>query len=308
MIAMKHLLFLAVAVLSLYGGIRLYYHFTDGFCLENISSDFPYDERWAGPALQPEEERELSGILAQEFRYLGKGCQSYVFESGEYVLKFFKYHRYRNQKWVSYFTFIPGIEELLQKKMAKKTKKREGVFSSWMVAYKHAKPETGLIYVHLNKSSHLQKKLTIYDKMGNQHILDIDNFEFLIQKKATMLTDYIERQMLKDNEPEVLAFLDTLVGMIKGEYTRGIADNDPALMQNTGVIAGVPVHIDVGQFDISQKYQDPEVYEVQIFHKFFKFRRWLTKNYPAAGKRLDELLLNEFGEPFFQITPNPRYL
>jgi len=299
---MKRILLCLILFLAVYGSIRAYYHFTHGFTIDNITSSLNFDQRWE-PGRE-HERAQVDAILSQEFRYLGKGCQSYVFESqdGKYVIKFFKYHRYRLKEWVNYFRFIPMVETHCESRMAHKTAKREGVFHSWRVAFDHAQEETGLIYVHLNKTAHLQKNLVIFDKMGSKHILDIDRFEFLIQKKATMLTDYIEEQNGK-----VFAFLDTLVSMIKSEYERGVADNDPAIMQNTGVIAGKPVHLDVGQFDVSEKYKDPELYRDEIFQKFYKFRRWLTKKYPETAVFLDDRLRHEFGESFFEIAPNPRY-
>lgn len=306
----KFLIFLAAAGLSIYGAIRLYFHLTDGFRIENITSSFQYNERWTTVPLTEVEMSGVDSILSQEFHYLGKGCQSYVFESqdGNYVLKFFKYQRYKSKTLLDCFTFIPFVQNIKRAKTAKKTKKLEGVFHSWTVAFNHARDETGLLYVHLNKTDYLHKNLTIFDKMGSKHVLDIDHFEFLIQKKATMITEYIQGMMGEKKEPEAHAFLETLVDMIKGEYNRGIADNDPALMQNTGVISGKPIHVDVGQFDISEKYRDPSLYKVEIFQKFFKFRRWLSEKYPSLGQSLDQRLNKEFGEEFFRIPPNPRYL
>ncbi|CRX38130.1 hypothetical protein [Estrella lausannensis] len=292
------------------GGGRLYYKMTDGFSLENISSSFGFDDRWVTHPLSAEEKELVDTVLSQEFHYLGKGCQSYVFESadGKYVIKFFKYQRYRQAEWVKQFDFIPSVHKHRMSRTAHKQRKLEGVFKSWVVAFNHAKEETGLIYVHLNKTEGLGKRVTLIDKMNRRHAVDIDQYEFLIQKKGIMLTAHLDFLMREGRVEEAKQFLDALVMQILGEYRRGVADNDPALMQNTGVIDGAPAHLDVGQFDFAPKYAEKSIYEPEIFQKFYKFRRWLTKEHPALGKHLDAVLLREFGGEFFRIPPNPRYV
>lgn len=301
---------LVLAALAAWGGGRLYFKLTDGFSIDNIASSLSFDERWVTNPLSAEEKEQVESILSQEFHYMGKGCQSYVFESadGKYVVKFFKYQRYKPQEWVKQFDFIPAVHKHRMCRIAHKTRKLEGVFKSWVIAFNYAKEETGLIYVHLNKTDHIGKDFILIDKMGKKHAIDIDRYEFLIQKKGVMLTEYLSDLMNEGKEDQAKAFLGELVAQIAGEYKRGIADNDPALMQNTGVIDGYPVHLDVGQFDYGLKYAEPSIYKPEIFQKFYKFRRWLTGHYPSLGKHLDDLLLQEFGGEFFQITPNPRYL
>ena len=41
--------------------------------------------------------QEMNNIFDQKFKYLSKGCQTYVFQSEDkkYVIKFIRYHRYR---------------------------------------------------------------------------------------------------------------------------------------------------------------------------------------------------------------------
>lgn len=299
-----------LVLLAAYGASRLYYQLTDGFSLQNITSSFKHDDRWVTHPLSADEKELVDAILSQDFHYLGKGCQSYVFESadGKYVIKFFKYQRYKQADWVKQFDFIPSVHKHRLSRNAHKQRKLEGVFKSWVVAFNHAKEETGLIYVHLNKTEGLGKKVTIIDKMNRKHPIDIDQYEFLIQKKGVMLTSYLNSLIQEGKEDKAKDFLDTLVRQILGEYQRGVADNDPALMQNTGVIDDAPLHLDVGQFDFAPKYAEKSIYEPEIYQKLYKFRRWLMAEHPSLGKHLDAVLLREFGGEFFRIPPNPRYV
>ena len=60
-------------------------------------------------------------------------------------------------------------------------------FDSYKIAYENLKDETGLIYLHLNKTDFLKQKMIIIDKIGIYHEIDLDSMEFLIQKGRAYL-------------------------------------------------------------------------------------------------------------------------
>ncbi len=303
---LKYLLLVLIMIPVLYGSGRLYYYITDGFTIDNITSAFPYDSRWAVRPLSSDEQTLAYSILDQKFSYLGKGCQSYVFLSADkkYVLKFFKYQRFRTQPWVDFFSFIPFVENYLDQKVVKKRTKREGFFASWKLAFEELKEETGLIFVHLNKTQTLQKELIFTDKMGFEHQVELDDMEFLIQRKATMLCPYIQSLMKEQKVDEAKKLLSSIISMVLSEYDRGLADNDHALMQNTGVYNGMPIHIDVGQFVRNEQVRNPETYNQELFNKTFKFRRWLHKEYPELADYLETELKGILGELFYTLKPH----
>lgn len=300
---------LCLIVLVCYGVGRLYFRVTGGFTIANITSEFSPDPRWETHLLSPDEQEFVDSILSQDFYYLGKGCQSYVFLSvdEEYVIKFFKYQRFRPQAWLDYLSFISPVEKVRQAKIEKKRRKLEGVFTSWKIGFDHLQEETGLVYVHLNKNDSCGKLLTIYDKMGIKHALDVDKMEFLIQRRADMLCPTIDNLMLDGKTEEAKILLTKLVKMVSSEYERGLADNDHALMQNTGVYHGKPIHVDVGQFVQNEKVKDPEVAHQEIFNKTYKFRIWLQQH-PELITHLDNELHHVLGDKFYSMKhiPNPR--
>lgn len=306
----KAVLSLCIVLGLAYGAGRLYFRITAGFTEGNITSDFSYDPRWETRALSPVEEAEIAKVLEQPFDYLGKGCQSYVFLSadGQYVIKFFKYQRFRPQFYLHWFSFLPPVEAIRQEKIAKKRAKLDDLNASWKIAFDHLQEETGLVYVHLNKSGHLHKTLKIKDKIGVEHLLDIDRYEFLIQKRADMLCPTLDRYMAEGKEREAKELLSSLLAMILSEYNRGLADNDHALMQNTGVLDGKPVHVDVGQFVLNPSMEDPNNYRQELFNKTYKFRIWLEEMHPELLVHLDNELKMEFGEAFHTMrhVPKPR--
>lgn len=303
--ALFRCLLVVMVILIIYGLGRLYFHLTAGFTLSNIASDFTHQPQWEVRPLSTQEKEELNMALNQPYRYLGKGCQSYVFLSrdGRFVIKFFKYQRFRMQPWLAYFPPLPALVKYRKEKKEKKWEKLNSFVQSWKVAFENLKNETGLIFVHLNKTKELAAKLTIFDKLGIQHQIDLDQTEFCIQKRAEMLCDVI-LQYRKDNELEKAQnLIDRLFELILSEYSRGLADNDHALMQNTGVVNGLPIHIDVGQFVINEKVKNPQVYRQELFTKMYKFKLWLFENYPELADYLDLKLHALIGSDYPRMHP-----
>lgn len=293
-------------VLVTWGGIRLYYAMTDGFRVAHISSDFSFDPRFETRSLTLEEKQNLKEVLGQPYHYLGKGCQSYVFASqdGEHVIKFFKYQRTRPKPWDDFFAFIPAVDRFREKKIARKTAKRERFFDSWRVSFDHLHEETGLVFVHLNKTEDLNVDFTIYDKMGFEHHLDLDQYEFAVQKRAEMICDVIDQWMAEPGGQEKTeALLDELMAMIELEYDRGFGDHDHALIQNTGVYYGKPLHIDFGQFAFFPEVSDKEIRDQELFNKTYKFRLWLAESHPSLATYFDDKLQASIGDKINILKP-----
>ena len=252
---------LAIVVGALYGLGRLYYVLTDGFTIANMSADFAYHPEWDITPLLPDEKRVLDNALSQPYTYLAKGCQAYVFQSqdGQYVIKFFKYQRFRLKPWEEVLPSWPFIESYRQEKRLHKQQKLERFLLSWVVAFNELKRETGLIYVHLNKSTDVKKKLSIIDKIGISHLIDLDEVQFCVQRKAEMLSDVLQRLKGEGRQAEADRLLSRVMGLLISGYARGYTDNDPALMQNTGVVDGRPIYVDIGQLVHDEEVKDPDV-------------------------------------------------
>lgn len=273
---------------------------------KNILSDLVYDPKWETASLHDEQKENIRQILNQKFTYLGKGCQSYVFESedGQYVLKFLKYQRFKLQPWLPYLTSIPGMDGYVENKTNTKKQKLHRLYASWKLAYDYLQNETGTIYVHLNHTNFLNQTLQVTDKIGLSHEFDMDKMQFMLQKKVHMICPAIDAWMAKNEEETVKKHLVALVEMILSEYDRGLADKDHALMQNTGFDhAGNPIHLDVGLFVKDEQVKNPAIYKHELFSKTYKFRIWLKKQYPSIEKFFTAYLLDIIGPEMRTMIP-----
>ena len=292
-------------IFSIYLLGRAFFHFTDGFTIGNISSNFSYNSSLETENLATSEKSELDLALSQSYHYLAKGCQSYVFESsdGKYVIKFFKYQRFRTPPWLFLLPNIEPFKSFVDQKIFKRQEKLNTFLNSWKVANDFLKKESALVYVHLNKTNFLHKNLQLFDKLGLKHSLDLDQFEFCVQKKATILEDYIVNLRDQKLHSQANLLIDKLLSLILSEYARGLADFDHALMQNTGVINEEPVHIDVGRFQVYDGVLQEDIMKQELFSKTFRLHKWLQSNYPELGGYLDQRLADIIGERYFTLEP-----
>lgn len=301
----KRFAILVILAALVYGGGRLYFTLTGGFTEGNITSDFAYDARWDSKPVTSQELSHVQHVLTQPYHWLGKGCQSYVFASndGQYVIKFFKYQRFRNAVWLQWFDSIPTVDAYLKRKTIEKKQRLDTVFKSWKLAYEELPEESGIIFLHLNKSDQQLPTLVLYDKLGLVHHIDLNQTEFLLQKRADMLTSTLENLVENKQEAQAQALIDQLFAMIMSEYRRGYADNDHALMQNTGVFNGKPIHIDVGQFIKNKIMRDPAIYNQELYNKMYNFQAWLRQLSPALADHVQANLRKEIGEAYPTMRP-----
>lgn len=281
-------------------------NWTGGFSIENISSDFAFRPDWEVRPLTEEENATLHQAVRQPYFYLGKGCQSYVFVSADekYVIKFFKYQRFRPQAWLSYLPPLPALALYRQEKMEKRQKKLEGFMQSWKIAFNQLKNESGLLCVHLNKTKGQLPQLLLFDKTGGRHEIDLDQMEFYVQAKSTMLCETLLDFKQKGHLTASQLLIENLLSLLLSEYERGIGDNDHALMQNTGVSAeGKPIHIDIGQFSLSEAFKLKSVQNQELFTKTHRFLQWLRDHYPEAGDYLEQRLKALIGPSYGQLKP-----
>lgn len=302
----KYLLLCLFVAAACYGAGRLYFQLTGGFTIGNITNEaLAYDPRWEMPPMTPQESAEVLRVLDQDYYYLGKGCQSYVFASqdGRTVLKFPKYQRFRPQAWINLCTWMPGVSAYQQKKGEFRLLQMEKMFRGWTLGFEELSEESGVIFIHLNKTPEWSHRIVLHDKMGMTHAINLGTKEFMLQKRAVMLDQEIERLMSQGNVQGVEVIIDRILAMIMGEYYRGLADNDHALVQNTGVIDGRPIHIDVGQFIRHREVKSPDKYGKELFNKTYRMHQWLEKKYPPLADHVKSRLVTILGPDYYYFPP-----
>ena len=249
---------------------------THGFRLHKIHSNLPHNPQWETPLPT----NEACEILAQPFHFLNSGGECYVFVSqdGDYVLKLFKHHHMRPRSWID--PVLP--QSLIEKRRVRLSK----LFTSCKIAHERFLEGTGLVYLHLTKTDHLQTKLRLFDPIGVVHILNLDEIEFALQKRATLaystLTALIEAREFEAAKRR----LESLVDLIATRSRAGIADHD-ARKRNFGFIGSDAIELDLGSFSLNESLKDPQEAQKTLLYETMKLRRWIKKYHPELSECLD---------------------
>jgi len=225
-------------------------------------------------------------VTQQPFRWLAKGFQAYAFESqdGEYVVKFFQQHRLRDRAFsehpVEYF-FSKNYRE----RMAFNKEHRSEIFDSSKISFEEIPEETGVLFIHLNKTEGLLHGIRLVDCLGQAYKIKPDNACFLIQRKAQYILPTITELMKKGDVEGAKARVNQVLDLLLTLARKGIMDGDYALIRNNniGFIKDRAIYIDTGHI---AKPKDPNA-KKQMEYEFKRRLKplcdWLRVKYPELA-------------------------
>ncbi len=241
---------------------------TKGFRVHRVSRDLVHHPEWDFEE-QPQHLVNVAQLLKQDYFFLGHGAQCYAFLSADKstVLKVFKHPRFRRY-------FFP--KDLSQ------------FFESIRIAYKELREETGLIYVHLNKTDQFHKKLTVWDRIGTAHTFDLDGTQFLLQKRAELASEKLRALRREGNLSEAQQCIDTLLAFHQCCCRKGVIDRDPIFEKNFGIDGKRTFGIDIGSFSKDPYAAVPARAKKQLFFATLNFKQWIEKNYPELKDYVEE--------------------
>ena len=249
----------------------------DGFALRHIASRYAL-------ALPPvEQESPPEALFNQEFTYLAKGTQVYVFASadGNYVLKFFRHSR-----------FDPPL--LHPERAEQRDAKRQAMLKSTHLAFTDLKEESGLIYIHLTPTVGRLGTVRLRDALGTRYELPLDSYEFFVQKRAEGLYPHLSHFIASGDKKGAQEALDAVLGLLVTRYEKGIKDYDATLHRNLGFVGNRPIFLDVGQFERRESIKDPAFYCKEMQYITRKLNLWLQSAAPELNSYLlAELASNE---------------
>ena len=284
----KKLFLFTLIVLAGWGVVYTYNQVTDGFNIRQITSSLPVESHIENEPLSLERKEELQKILDQPFSYIGKGCQFYVFQSedGKYVIKLLKHKHLRPFTWLAKIPMPKKLRTITQDKMERRKKRVENLFSSCKLAFDEMQEETGVVFIHLNRSVALEKKITLINKVGVHSNIEIDNYEFVLQKRAILVKEIFQELQ---KEGETREKVNQLVDLVLARCKKGICDRDRSFVQNVAfcVDGTRAVFVDIGQF-----YKDPSILEEEKQREDLRKRRgnlrhWTKRHFPELINYID---------------------
>ena len=230
------------------------------FDLKKIESSFPADIGYKTP-LSP----EVLEMLDQKFTYFAEGAQSFAFssEDGRFILKLFKQNKF--------FTPYSSCRQNLKKKVK--------LFRSFRIAIEHMQEETGLLFLHLVPNSGFSKEIVLVDQHKQEHRIDLNNYEFILQKYAHLVCTTIDHLMSANEEEKAKRVLDTIFDYFKKRISKKITDRDPNILTNLSYCDGKIIQIDPGFFDF-KKDRMGDLKKIKEKNKH-AFAVWLKEKFPS---------------------------
>jgi hypothetical protein len=99
--------------------------------------------------------------------------------------------------------------------------------------YEKFRAETGLHYIHLNKSSHLNTILHVTDQKHKEHAIDLDQIPFVVQDKAELLQHRLRRLKAEERFEELETTTESFLALIRHRIELGLPISMMALKTTT---------------------------------------------------------------------------
>lgn len=256
--------------------------------MTRVLSHLEFDPTLETAPLSLNERKKIETSLSQKFTFLGSGGQAYAFLSEDQttVLKLFKHHHLQDFSFLSPLP-LPFVHAFINKRQ----KLRTQLFQSCKIAYDELASETGLLYVQLNKKQHYWKqKVTLIDKLGISHQVDLNQLEFMLQKKASLAFSSIKKMVKEGDQISARQAIGSLLKMLADRCRKGIKDNDNGLKRNMGLNGTEAMSIDIGSFSKDPSLSLQAKMEQEIREKTWRLKNWLVKNDPELGQEYEKMI------------------
>lgn len=281
---MKKRLVIATLLLLFIGvSIKGYLRITDDFRLSGITHEMPVKEEWKIAPLSDPEKDNLKQIFSQNFTYIGKGAQSYAFVSGDdkFVLKFFKFKHLRPNFLLTMVPEVGPLSAWKETKVKRKEEKLNNVFDAYRLAWEVHRNDSGLVYIHLNRTADLKQTVQLKDKIGLNWNVDLDSVNFVLQRRADTSRKVIYGLLKEGKVDEAKAKIRQIFDLYATEYNKGIFDHDHGVMHNTGFVGEEPIHLDVGKLHNDPTIKEPDNAFLDIVKIGWKIDQAVLANFPA---------------------------
>lgn len=274
------------SLIAIIGLAKFWYSASLGFKMQKIAPGSFLFYTWQKniSRLSNEKREEIQSILDQPFYFLGRGQQAYAFESsdGKYVIKFLRMPKYHPPFW----TKLPLLPSFLAAKGAKVTKRRDSFWKSCQRSVKLAERELmhemGLIFCHLEQTDDMQKFVTIYDRSKVSHLVDLDRYAFILQRKMEPIAPYLLSLYEKNSEDEIIKTIASFKEAISYRSHKKIGNKNRNCMRNMGLLDGK-----VQEFDVGELRVDPNLDSGLEMQKSTKqLKMWLEVNMPEYSSHL----------------------
>ncbi len=271
----KILLFILLLLIGIWGYKKLNANFSP----ENITL-----KTWPKVENPPVNDPKYLKILDQSFRYLGKGRQSFVFESEDkkYVLKFIKCQRINVTDFYKEIPLPRFLDKKRKANLYERQDRVERLFTSMQLAYNPLKELTGTLFLHVTQQP--IEPVELIDKLGFTHTVDLTHVPFALQIKAEKIMPTLKDLYKKGDLKGLEIRLNQIIDLFVKRANLGILDKDSSLLlhDNIGFTETRAIYIDIGTFKRSKKATTKKALK-RDFKTLKPIERWLRAKNPTLA-------------------------
>lgn len=281
-----------VAFFVIFGLVRVYFRVTDDFRIANMTYEIGYHPEWEIAPPSKEKEEEIQAILAKQYSYLGKGAQSYAFESddGKHILKFFKFKHLKPNMFLNMVPPLGPLKTFKKQKIDKKEKNLHSVFSGYHLAYQMHQEDSGILYVHLNQTKGKYPTIHVRDKIGLSRKIHLDQVIFVVQEKAKTTRAVLADALNQGDLSLAKKRMEQIFSLYFSEYKKGIYDRDHGVMHNTGFVGDKPIHLDVGKLTRTDETYQAAFMKEDFEKVLFRMETWIKAYHSDVHPELNYVM------------------
>jgi len=250
-----------------------------------VQSKFPPRPEW-DVKLSPNHDKFFYILSQQTLNWLGRGMQVIVFETqdGKYVVKFVQLSRLKENTDRGFFQNLFSKET--KAKREERLRHREEIFSSSKMAFEELQDETGIIYIHLNRTDDKLRGIKLVDRNGQSHRIRGDDASFVVQKKASYVIPTLTKLMEKGELSAAKQRINHIFDLLLSLACKGFVDGDDALIRNNnmGFTDDRAIYIDTGHMFKAVNLNVAERMKYEFAVRLDPLEKWLNIMYPVLGE------------------------
>lgn len=276
---------------------RFFFKKNASFSIRFLYPSIANQTRWDIPPLASGQDKALHEILSQDFTYLTKGshCYAFISQDQRYIMKLHRYPSHmRKFPWLNRLSYLFDAKRIRIKEY--NLKQYAYYMDNYKKSFENLKEETGVILLHINRTDHFKKTITLIDKTKNRYRVNLDDVTFILQKRADLIYPTLHQYIANNEIGKAKEVISRILELNVNTCKKGYINNDPVLKRNYGLLKERAIFIDIGDLVMEQGINLPENYIPYLREITDDLYAWtaqahpdLLAHYEKEMQRLQEL-------------------
>lgn len=267
-----------------YAPLKQYYTQSDLFYSQKLPLILADPLSLHQPDLSAIQKTLATSVINQSYRYLYEGSNAIVFISADnqYIFKILK----QNASSIPTLILPPGQHRdgLNHKEIDTTSLQPTGRrYNSCLLAIDSLQKETGLMFLHLDRSQNLDIQLLVFDKKGQQRILSLDDYAFVFQKKGDPIYQTITKWMRNKQIDKAKALVGHIIQSAFSLCQEVLIDESSIIKKHMACIGEQCLFMDVEHFQRQNEVIDSTAYLQQVDDIIDSFEIWLEQKHPELA-------------------------